>query len=100
MDEDEKIIARVLAGDIDAFELLMRRNNARVFRVARSIVGDHDAEDTMQEAYISAFTHLASFDGRARFGAWLLRIVVHEALARKRGRARTPLTEGADAWDA
>jgi RNA polymerase sigma-70 factor (ECF subfamily) len=82
---DEAIVARVLAGELDQFELLMRRHNSRVYRVARSIVRDaSEAEDVMQDAYVRAYEHLGQFEGRALFSTWLTRIAVHEALARVR----------------
>jgi RNA polymerase sigma-70 factor (ECF subfamily) len=87
---DEAIVARVLAGDTPAFELLMRRHNQRVFRAARAILKDEaEAEDAMQQAYVSAFTHLSEFGGRARFSTWLIRIAVYEALGRLRRAKRT-----------
>ena len=86
---DEAIIERVLGGDSGSFERLMRRYNQRVFRAARSIVRDDaEAEDVAQEAWVRAFVHLDQFAGAARFSTWLLRICVHEALARVRRRAR------------
>ena len=86
---DEEIVARVRAGETPLFELLIRRYNQRLFRVARSILRDEqEAEDVMQHAYVSAFAHLGQFEGRARFSTWLTRIAVHEALARARRRAR------------
>jgi RNA polymerase sigma-70 factor (ECF subfamily) len=89
---DEEIVARVVGGETNAFELLMRRHNQRVFRAVRAVLKDDaDAEDAMQQAYVSAYTHLASFGGRARFSTWLVRIAVNEALARLRRRARGPL---------
>jgi len=86
---DEAIVARVLAGDTAAFELLMRRHNQRVFRAVRAIVRDDaDAEDVMQQAYVAAYTHLGDFAGRARFSTWLVRIAVNEAFARLRKSRR------------
>src|SRR5262245_7681150 len=86
---DEEIVARVLAGEARLFELIMRRHNARVFRAARAILRDADeAEDVMQDAYVRAYEHLAEFGGRARFSTWLVKIAVHEALARARKRRR------------
>jgi RNA polymerase sigma-70 factor (ECF subfamily) len=86
---DEEVVARVLAGDAPLFEILMRRYNQRLFRVARAILGDDDeAEDVMQEAYVRAFHELGGFRGEARFSTWLTRIAVHEALARGRKRRR------------
>jgi RNA polymerase sigma-70 factor (ECF subfamily) len=90
---DEQIVTRVLAGESALFELVMRRYNQRVYRAVRSIVQSNDeAEDVMQEAYVSAYAHLEDFAFRARFSTWLVKIAVHEALARKRrGQRFTPL---------
>jgi RNA polymerase sigma-70 factor (ECF subfamily) len=86
---DEEVVGRVLAGDTSMFEILMRRYNQRLFRVARGILADDaEAEDVMQEAYVRAFRELASFRGEARFSTWLTRIACHEALARARKRRR------------
>ncbi len=86
---DEQIISRVLAGETALYELVMRRYNQRLYRVARAILRDDaEAEDVMQDAYVRAYQHLASFEGRAKFVTWLTRIAVHEALARTRRRSR------------
>ena len=86
---DEDVVARVRAGERALFEIVMRRYNQRLFRVARAILRDsHEAEDVMQEAYVRAFAHLDQFAGRASFATWLTRIAVHEALARLRRRRR------------
>lgn len=86
---DEEVVERVLAGDTSLFEILMRRYNQRLFRVARGILADDaEAEDVMQEAYVRAFRELAGFRGEARFATWLTRIACHEALARARKRRR------------
>lgn len=90
---DEEIVLRVLAGESALFELLMRRNNRRVYRAARGIVrDDREAEDVMQDAYVRAYEHLQSFDHRARFSTWLVRIAVNEALARiRRAKKHEPI---------
>ena len=89
---DTEVIRRVRAGETALFEILMRRHNRRVYRVARAIVKDEsEAEDVMQEAYVNAYTHLHQFAERAQFSTWLTRIAVHEALARVKKRDR--LTE-------
>jgi RNA polymerase sigma-70 factor (ECF subfamily) len=86
---DEEIAARVLAGETALYELLMRRYNQRLYRVAYSILRDAaEAEDVMQDAYVRAYEHLNQFAGRARFSTWLTRIAVHEALARLDKRKR------------
>jgi RNA polymerase sigma-70 factor (ECF subfamily) len=80
---DEEIVERVLAGDAALYEVVMRRYNTRLYRVARAILkNDGEAEDVMQDAYVRAFQHLGEFEGRAKFSTWLTRIAVHEALAR------------------
>ena len=67
----------------------MRRHNERLYRAARAILRDErEAEDVMQEAYVSAYAHLAQFDGRAKFSTWLTKIAVYEALARARRQGR------------
>src|SRR5437868_2876852 len=96
---DEQIVSRVLAGETALYELLMRRHNRLLYRVARSILRDDgEAEDVMQDAYVRAYQHLSSFEGRASFASWLTRIAVHEALARTRKRSRIqlfdPMEEG------
>jgi len=86
---DEEVVARVLAGETALFEILMRRYNQRLYRVARVILRDDgEAEDVMQDAYVRAYEHLNQFAGRAAFSTWLTRIAIHEALARKRRRGR------------
>ncbi len=86
---DEEVVGRVLAGETALFELLMRRYNQRVYRVARGILRDDaEAEDVMQDAYVRAYQNLAQFEGRAKFATWLVRIAVHECLARVQRRAR------------
>src|SRR5437879_13876794 len=82
---DEEVVTRVLNGETALFEILMRRYNQRLYRVARSILRDDgEAEDVMQDAYVRAYQHLGQFAGRATFSTWLTRIAVNEALARKR----------------
>ncbi len=87
VDPDLGVVQRIRQGEPHLFELLMRRHNQRLFRVARAFVGDAaEAEDVMQEAYVRAFAALPDFAGRARFVTWLVRITIHEAMARRRRR--------------
>jgi RNA polymerase sigma-70 factor, ECF subfamily len=82
---DEDVIARVMAGEKDLYEVIMRRYNQRLYRIARAILHqDDEAEDVVQDAYVRAYEHLEQFLGRARFATWLTKIAVHEALARVR----------------
>jgi RNA polymerase sigma-70 factor (ECF subfamily) len=98
-DTDEQTVTRVLAGEIQAFEVLMRRYNQRLYRAARAVLGnDDDAEDAVQQGYVNAYRQLRQFEGRAKFSTWLTRIVVHVALSkrrRRRVRASEPLNSRA-----
>ena|SRR2546425_650532 len=65
---DEEMVTRVLNGETALFEILMRRYNQRLYRVARSILRqDDEAEDVMQDAYVRAYQHLGQFAGRQNF---------------------------------
>ncbi len=82
---DEDVVRRVLAGETELYEIIMRRYNQRLFRVARSVLhNDEEAEIVMQDAYVSAYLHLDQFAERSRFSTWLTRIAFHEALAHLR----------------
>jgi RNA polymerase sigma-70 factor (ECF subfamily) len=71
--------------DLAAFEALMRRHNRRLFRVTRGILRDADAaEDAVQETYLRAFTRLDSYRPEGKFGAWLTRVALNEALMMRR----------------
>lgn len=75
---DSQVVRRVLAGDVEAFSLLVDRHHAQCLRVATHLLGDgDDAEDAVQEAFVRAYRHLGSYRERDRFGAWLLRVVVN-----------------------
>jgi RNA polymerase sigma-70 factor, ECF subfamily len=71
------------------FETIMRRNNTRLFRIARTILRDEaEAEDALQDAYLDAFAHLHEFRGGSQFTTWLTRIVINRALMRLRAQKR------------
>src|SRR5688572_16441335 len=91
---DEEIATKVLDGETELFEILMRRHNRRLFRVTRSILrNDAESEDVVQDAYVRAYAHLGRFEGRSKFATWLTSIAVHEALSRKRRNCRIDPTE-------
>lgn len=97
---DEELVRRVRQGETALFEVLMRRYNQRLFRVGRAILRDEaEAEDVMQQAYVNAYTNLHQFEERARFGTWLTRIAVNEALARLRRRGRLEEVDAMPEWD-
>lgn len=95
---DEEIIQRVLEGDRESYELLVRRYNRRVYRAVRAILrNDDEAEDVMQDAYVRAYQHLAQFEHRSSFSTWITRIAVHEALARAERSQRVVVEDVDDA---
>ncbi len=86
MAPDMDVVRRVLDGDKASFELIMRRYNRRLYRIARGILRvDADAEDAVQDAYLRAYENLAGFAGKGSLSAWLAKITVNEALGRIRG---------------
>ncbi len=94
---DEEVVERVLAGETALFEVIMRRYNQRLYRAARAILrDDSQAEDVLQAAYVKAYENLRQFAGRAKFGSWLTRIAVNEALGRLRRTRRFDEPEGDD----
>lgn len=82
------------------FEILMRRHNQRIYRVARAVVKDEaEVEDIMQQAYVNAFSHLHQFEERSQFSTWLTRITLNEAFARRRKMRPASLAEECDLDD-
>ncbi len=93
-ESEEALIARALRRDPDALAALMRRNNRRLYRAAWGILRDEqEAEDIVQESYLKAFAGLAKFRGEAALSTWLTRIVINEALMRRRKPKRLVLGE-------
>jgi RNA polymerase sigma-70 factor (ECF subfamily) len=89
---DGELASRIAARDLAAVRLVTARNNQRLYRTAWSILKDRsEAEDAVQDGYIKAFSAIGTFAGRSSLSTWLTRIVVNEALSRRRrarGRSR------------
>jgi RNA polymerase sigma-70 factor, ECF subfamily len=86
---DVELAARVAAGDGAAFELVMRRYNRRLFRIARSVLRDDaDAEDALQETYLAAYRAISAYRGESSLATWLSRLVLNHCLARRRRALR------------
>lgn len=95
---DTELIGAIREGDLRALEALMRRHNRTLYRTARAILGDEaEAEDAVQEAYLSAYRNLDGFRGEAKLSTWLVRIAANEALMRRRRRARAAAVVPMDA---
>lgn len=78
---DEAIISRVLLGQTEDYEILVRRYNNLLYKTARGILSEeHDIEDVMQEAYIKGYEKLSQFRQEAKFSTWLTRILINCAL--------------------
>ena len=92
---DPELVEAARRGDRDAFDALMRREVARVYRTSLAILGNaSDAEEATQDAFLSAWRNLRSLRDPARFDAWLGRIVVNACrmtLRRSRGVREIPL---------
>ena len=88
---DDKLVELVRQKDLAAFAALMRRHNRRLFRVTRSVLRDvAAAEDAVQETYLRAYTRLDGYRPEGKFGAWLTRVALNEALMmRRRNRGDT-----------
>ena len=88
--QDADLVRMAIQRNEGAFRIIMQRHNRRLYRCARSIVrDDNEAEDIVQEAYVNAFSNLASFRGDSSLATWLMRITLNEALARVRRRRPT-----------
>jgi RNA polymerase sigma factor (sigma-70 family) len=87
--DDQSLVRGVIAGEPAAFERLMRRYNQRLYRLARAVLrNDEEAEDALQEAYLSAFRSIARFRQESALSTWLSRLVLNESLGRLRRSAR------------
>src|SRR5262245_6999805 len=82
---DLQLAKRIAQRDSIAVRLVTRRNNQRLFRIAWSVLRNHaDAEEAVQDAYLKAFTSIETFAGSSSLSTWLTRIVLNEALGKKR----------------
>jgi len=87
---DEALAAQAAGGDASAFEAIVERYQARVFRLACRLTSDTEAPDVLQDTFLQAYKHLPSFRGESRFGTWLYRIATNAALMQRRASARRP----------
>ena len=95
-EEESAVIARVLAGNADAFEPLVLEHQTNVYRLALRLMGNEaDAADAAQDAFVKAYTSLASFRGESRFSVWLYRLTNNVCIdALRRRRETLPLDAG------
>lgn len=94
---DEVLVEKAQAGDYDAFELLVKRHQRRVFATAYGIVKNTaEAEEVAQETFLSAFEHLEGFRGDSKFSTWLFRVASNHALMKLRKKRPEPRGDVAD----
>ena len=101
MDADEKALVLLARdGDVDAYSTLVERHWFPLVRFARSILGEAEAEDSVQDAFITAWSKISGLRHPEAFPAWLLRIVARRSFRRARwGVRRVSLTEADSAAD-
>ncbi|MCY1507945.1 ECF RNA polymerase sigma-E factor [compost metagenome] len=88
-ENDLALARRIAAGEEAAFELMMRRHNRRLYRLARATLrNDADAEDALQEAYLAAYRSIVRFRGESSLFTWLSRLVRNECFGRLRKHGR------------
>jgi RNA polymerase sigma-70 factor (ECF subfamily) len=91
VEPDADLLARLRAGDEAAYEDLVRRETRHLLAVARRLLrNEEDAQDAVQQAFLSAFKALPSFNGQSRLTTWLHKIVANAALMKLRTRGRRP----------
>ncbi len=87
---DNEIISRVLLGEKNLYEKIVRKYNQRLYRVAMSIIKDDaEVEDVMQVAYIKAYENLGKFEFKSGFSTWITRILINESLLRIKKRKQS-----------
>ena len=86
---DSDVVLRVLSGEKELYEILLRRNNQKLYRVIRSYIKEQEEiKDIMQNTYLIAFEKLYQFKHTAQFSTWLIRIGINEALARIKSKGK------------
>jgi RNA polymerase sigma-70 factor (ECF subfamily) len=105
-ESDAIAVERTLAGDRDAYRVLVERHSHNVFRLAYRMTGNrHDAEEVVQEAFLRGYQKLGQFAARSNFGTWVYRIAANYAIDRMRRRQKedarreAPRTEGQDGME-
>jgi RNA polymerase sigma-70 factor (ECF subfamily) len=88
---DEVLVERARGQDEAAFEELVSRYEDKLYRLAmRFVRNETDAQEILQDAFLSAWRNLSAFEGRAQFGSWMYRVTVNAALMLLRSRNRHP----------
>lgn len=94
--DESELIAKLVHGDDHAFRQLIALHHSLMLHIARAIVGDIFADDVVQEAWISVYKNIATFERRSSLKTWLLTIVSNQAKARLRKESRQMSLEQLD----
>ena len=101
---EARLVSAAKRGQREAFGELCERHAKRIYHTTLRVTRNHeDAEDALQDSYVSAFVHLRNFDGRSSFYTWLTRIAINAALMKlrkNRGSREVPMGELAGTQDA
>ncbi len=95
-DIDQALVLRAQAGQEIAFELLVRKYQNRVIQLVQRLVGEADAPDVAQEAFLKAYRALANFRGECAFYTWLYRVAINAAKNHLVARSRRPASQDVD----
>jgi RNA polymerase sigma-70 factor (ECF subfamily) len=81
VDSDLSAIEKIVKGEVSLFEILIRKYNSVLYKIARSYGFNHqDAEDLMQDTHVSAYMSLQKFEGRSSYKTWISKIMVNKCL--------------------
>lgn len=87
--KESEVIKRILSGEKELYEILVKRNNQKLYRIIRSYIkDDSEIDDIMQDSYVKAFTKLYQFKLESSFSTWLIRIGINESLARLKEKGK------------
>jgi RNA polymerase sigma-70 factor, ECF subfamily len=96
-DSDAGLVSQAQAGNLEAFEGLVRRHSELIYRTLIAILGNPaEAQDAMQDALLSAFKHIGGFEGRSKISTWLVSIARNAALQQLRRRKHTESLDDVD----
>lgn len=87
--EDSELIKRILSGEKELYEILVRRNNQKLYRVIRGYLNEEaEIQDVMQDSYIKAYIKLYQFRMESTFSTWLIRIAINESLRKLKNKGK------------
>jgi RNA polymerase sigma-70 factor (ECF subfamily) len=98
--KEEEILERIKKGEKQHYELIVRKYNQRLYRIARAIVkDDSEVEDILQDTYLKAYEKLAQFQNKSQFSTWLIRILINNANARLKKKNRYTSSDSLEPYE-